>query len=573
MAELFGFSIKKSSKESGSNEKTFVSPTPDDGSIEVAGGGFFGQILDTNGQEKNDIDLIRRYRDISQQSECDTAIEDIINEGIVANQEDVPVQISLDRVPFSDKIKRKIRKEFEEVLRLLDFNVKGHDIFRRWYVDGRVYYHKIIDTKNPRKGVSELRWIESTRIKKVRELVKTPDPKTGVEMIKKINEYYIYSDKGIEKAGLAGSGANQGIKIAPDAIAYVPSGMLDGNSGRVISYLHKAIKPVNQLRMIEDALVIYRISRAPERRIFYIDVGNLPKVKAEAYLKDVMNRYRNKMVYDATTGEIRDDRNHMSMLEDFWLPRREGGRGTEITTLPGGANLGEIDDITYFQRKLYRSLNVPISRLESETGFTLGRSTEITRDELKFTKFVQRIRKKFTPLFTDILKTQLLLKGVIAADDWPSIQEHVSYDFLEDGHFAALKESELLEDRINQLGLIEPYIGTFFSKEFVLKKVLHLNDSDIQLMRDQIKGETEKDPMDGGIILPPGGDGINRIPVDPSGMPIDPTMPADDRTKMTALGIDPDAPEPPPEGEAPPEEQPPEQEIDSELLVTKRKKK
>ena len=573
MAELFGFSIKKSSKESGSNEKTFVSPTPDDGSIEVAGGGFFGQILDTNGREKNDIDLIRRYRDISQQSECDTAIEDIINEGIVSNQEDVPVQISLDRIPFSDKIKRKIRKEFEEVLRLLDFNVKGHDIFRRWYVDGRVYYHKIIDTKNPRKGVSELRWIESTRIKKVRELVKTPDPKTGVEMIKKINEYYIYSDKGIEKAGLAGSGANQGIKIAPDAIAYVPSGMLDGNSGRVISYLHKAIKPVNQLRMIEDALVIYRISRAPERRIFYIDVGNLPKVKAEAYLKDVMNRYRNKMVYDATTGEIRDDRNHMSMLEDFWLPRREGGRGTEITTLPGGANLGEIDDITYFQRKLYRSLNVPISRLESETGFTLGRSTEITRDELKFTKFVQRIRKKFTPLFTDILKTQLLLKGVIAADDWPSIQEHVSYDFLEDGHFAALKESELLEDRINQLGSIEPYIGTFFSKEFVLKKVLHLNDSDIQLMRDQIKGETEKDPMDGGIILPPGGDGINRIPVDPSGMPIDPTMPADDRTKMTALGIDPDAPEPPPEGEAPPEEQPPEQEIDSELLVTKRKKK
>jgi hypothetical protein len=567
MAELFGFSIKKSSKESGSNEKTFVSPTPDDGSIEVAGGGFFGQILDTNGREKNDIDLIRRYRDISQQSECDTAIEDIINEGIVANQEDVPVQISLDKVPFSDKIRRKIRKEFEEVLRLLDFNVKGHDIFRRWYVDGRVYYHKIIDTKNPRKGISELRWIESTRIKKVRELVKTPDPKTGVDMIKKINEYYIYSDKGIEKAGLTGSGANQGIKIAPDAIAYVPSGILDGNSGRVISYLHKAIKPVNQLRMIEDALVIYRISRAPERRIFYIDVGNLPKVKAEAYLKDVMNRYRNKMVYDATTGEIRDDRNHMSMLEDFWLPRREGGRGTEITTLPGGANLGEIDDITYFQRKLYRSLNVPISRLETESGFSLGRSTEITRDELKFTKFVQRIRKKFTPLFTDVLKTQLLLKGVIAAEDWTLIQEHISYDFLEDGHFAALKESELLEDRINQLGSIEPYIGTFFSKEFVLKKVLHLNDSDIQLMRDQIKKESETDPMDGGIILPPGGDGIARIPVDPSGMPIDPEMPADDRAKMTALGIDPDAPE----GEAPPEEQPPEQEIDSDLIVRKKK--
>ena len=573
MAELFGFSIKRSSKEeSGPNERTFVSPPLDDGAVEVAGGGFFGQVLDTNGREKNDIDLIRRYRDISQQTECDSAIEDIVNEGIVSNEEDVPVQISLDRVPFSDKIKRKIRKEFEEVLRLLDFGVKGHDIFRRWYVDGRVYYHKIIDTKNPRKGISEMRWVEATKIRKVRETQKKPDPKTGIEMIQKVNEYYIYNDKGIEKAGLTGSGANQGVKIAADSICFVPSGIIDGNSNRVISYLHKAIKPVNQLRMIEDALVIYRISRAPERRIFYIDVGNLPKIKAEQYLKDVMNRYRNKMVYDATTGEIRDDRNHMSMLEDFWLPRREGGRGTEITTLPGGSNLGEIDDITYFQRKLYRSLNVPISRLETEQGFSLGRSTEITRDELKFTKFVQRIRKKFTPLFTDILKTQLLLKGVIAADDWPLIQEHVSYDFLADGHFAALKESELLEDRINQLGSVEPYIGTFFSKEYVLKKVLHFNDSEIEQMRDQIKKETETDPLDGGIVVPDGGDGISRIPVDPSGMPIDPEQPADDRAKM-AMGIDPDAPPPPPEGEPPQEPPPEDQEIDSELIVKKGKKK
>ena len=573
MAELFGFSIKRSKKEeSGPNERTFVSPPLDDGAVEVAGGGFFGQVLDTNGREKNDIDLIRRYRDISQQTECDSAIEDIVNEGIVANQEDVPVQISLDRVPFSDKIRRKIRKEFEEVLRLLDFGVKGHDIFRRWYVDGRVYYHKIIDTKNPRKGISELRWIEATKIRKVRETQKKPDPKTGIEMIQKVDEYYIYNDKGIEKAGLTGSGANQGVKIAADSICFVPSGIIDGNSNRVISYLHKAIKPVNQLRMIEDALVIYRISRAPERRIFYIDVGNLPKIKAEQYLKDVMNRYRNKMVYDATTGEIRDDRNHMSMLEDFWLPRREGGRGTEITTLPGGANLGEIDDITYFQRKLYRSLNVPISRLESEQGFSLGRSTEITRDELKFTKFVQRIRKKFTPLFTDILKTQLLLKGVIAADDWPLIQEHVSYDFLADGHFAALKESELLEDRINQLGSVEPYIGTFFSKEYVLKKVLHFNDSEIQQMRDQIKKETELDPMDGGIVVPDGGDGISRIPSDQTGMPIDPEMPADDRAKMMAVGIDPDAPPPPPEGVPPQEVPPQDQEVDSEFIPKGKKK-
>ena len=543
MAELFGFSIKRSQKELGTNEKSFASPAPDDGSIEVAGGGFFGQVLDTDGREKSDLELIKRYRDISQQSECDTAIEDIVNEGIVANQEDIPVQISLDKVPYSDKIKRKIRTEFEEVLRLFDFNVKGHDIFRRWYVDGRLYYQKIIDSKNPRKGISELRYLEATKIKKVRENDKKIDPKTGIEMIIKVNDYFVYNDKGIQSAGMTGTGANQGVKIAADTITYVPSGIIDSNSGRVMSYLHKAIKPVNQLRMIEDSLVIYRISRAPERRIFYIDVGNLPKVKAEQYLKDVMNRYRNKMVYDAKTGEIRDDRNHMSMLEDFWLPRREGGRGTEISTLPGGSNLGEIDDINYFQRKLYRSLNVPISRLESESGFSLGRSTEITRDELKFTKFVQRIRKKFTPLFTDVLKTNLLLKGVIAPEDWPLIQEHISYDFLEDGHFAALKESELLEERLQQLGSVEPYIGTFFSKEYVLKKVLHMNDSDIQQMRDQIKKETETDPMDGGIILPPGGDGINRIPIGPGEEPIDPKMSAADRVKLSVGGVDPDDPE------------------------------
>ena len=539
MAELFGFSIKKSDKSG--TEKSFVSPAPDDGSVEIAGGGFFGQVLNVDGREKSELDLIKRYRDIAQQAECDTAIEDIINEGVVANQQDVPVQIALDNVPYSDKIRRKIRKEFEEVMRLLEFNIKGHDIFRRWYVDDRLYYHKIIDTKDPRKGITELRLIDSTKIRKVREIKKSPDLKTGVEMIKAIDEYFVFNDKGIEKAGMAGSGANQGIKIAKDSICYVPSGLIDQNTGRVMSYLHKAIKPVNQLRMIEDSLVIYRISRAPERRIFYIDVGNLPKIKAEQYLKDVMNRYRNKMVYDASTGEIRDDRNHMSMLEDFWLPRREGGRGTEITTLPGGSNLGEIDDITYFQRKLYRSLNVPISRLESEQGFSLGRSTEITRDELKFTKFVQRIRKKFTPLFTDILRTQLLLKGVIAEEDWKAIQEHVQYDFLEDGHFAALKESELLEDRVNQLGMVEPYIGTFFSKEYVLKHVLHMSDTEIQEMRDQIKKEIETDPLDGGIVVPPGGDGIQRVPTDPSGVPIDPYMPADDRAKAS-LGLEPSAP-------------------------------
>ena len=520
MAELFGFRIERSKKGDGSGQ-SFTSPTSDDGTIEVAGGGFFGQVLDTDGRQKSDYDLIRRYRDISQQPECDTAIDDIVNEGIVSNESDQAVQISLDRLPYPDKIKRKIRKEFTEVLRLLHFEQKGHDIFRRWYVDGRIYYHKIIDPKNTRKGITELRWIDASKIKKVREVAKKIDPKTGVEMVEKFEEYFLYNETSVYGGGHPVD-TGQGLKIAADSITYVPSGLIDGNSGRVLSYLHKAIKPVNQLRMIEDALVIYRISRAPERRIFYIDVGNLPKVKAEQYLKDVMNRYRNKLVYDATTGEIRDDRNHMSMLEDFWLPRREGGRGTEITTLPGGSNLGEIDDITYFQRKLYRSLNVPISRMDTESGFSLGRAAEITRDELKFTKFVQRIRKKFVPLFTDILRTQLLLKGIIAPDDWHEMQEHIQYDFLQDGHFAELKDAELLENRIQMLDSIQSYIGTFFSKEYVLKKVLRMNDADIDEMNQQIRKEIDTDPMDGGIDMPDGGDGITRYPQDATGSVVPP---------------------------------------------------
>ena len=505
MAELFGFRIERPKKDGGVKQ-SFVTPSPDDGTIDVAGGGFFGQILDTDGREKSDHDLIRRYRDIAQQAECDAAIEDIVNEGIVSNERDKAVEVVLERLPFPDKIKRKIRAEYDEVLRLLNFEQKGHDIFRRWYVDGRMFYHKIIDVKNPRKGITELRWVDPNKIKKVRNVNKKTNPKTGIDMIDKVEEYYIYNENGKSHPG--GQAVSQGLRIADDSITYVPSGIIDGNTGRVISYLHKAIKPVNQLRMIEDALVIYRISRAPERRIFYIDVGNLPKIKAEQYLKDVMNRYRNKLVYDANTGEIRDDRNHMSMLEDFWLPRREGGRGTEITTLPGGSNLGEIDDIQYFQKKLYRSLNVPISRLESESGFSLGRSTEVTRDELKFTKFVQRIRKKFTPLFTDILKTQLLLKGIIAVEDWEDMQEHIQYDFLQDGHFAELKEAELLNDRIQTLDSIQSYIGTFFSKEYVLKNVLRMNDAEIDEMRGQIAKELETDPLEGGIDMPMGDDNI-----------------------------------------------------------------
>ena len=537
MAELFGFSItRKGTQDSGD---TFTVPTPDDGSIEVAGGGFFSSVLDTDGRERTELDLIRRYRDIAQQPECDSAVEDIVNESITSDEFSQSVMVTLDRLPYPEKIKRLIRKEFDSVLSLLEFEQKGHDIFRRWYVDGRIFFHKVIDPKNPKKGVTSLRYIDATKIRKVREVKKEKDQATGVDKIKKIEEYYIYNEKGLHSAGYGG--AQQGIRIADDAITYCPSGVIDQNSGKVLSYLHKAINPVNQLRMIEDALVIYRISRAPERRIFYIDVGNLPKIKAEQYLKDVMNRYRNKLVYDASTGEIRDDRNHMSMLEDFWLPRREGGRGTEITTLPGGSNLGEIDDIQYFQKKLYRSLNVPISRLESESSFSLGRSTDITRDELKFTKFIQKLRKKFVHLFTDVLKTQLLLKGVISLEDWDIMKEHIQYDFLKDGHFAELKEAELLNDRISTLQNIESYIGTFFSKEYVLKHVLRMNDAEIAEMRDQIASEAEKDPMDGGVPND-GGDGIQRYPTDPAGMAVDPEMDAGDRAAL-AYGMDPNADE------------------------------
>tara|TARA_Y100000114_G_scaffold147925_1_gene160297 strand:+ start:2044 stop:3636 length:1593 start_codon:yes stop_codon:yes gene_type:complete len=503
MAELFGFKFER--VKDGSSREQFTEPSSDDGTLETAGGGFYSQLLDTDGRERTEQDLIRRYRDIAQQPECDSAIEDIINEGIVSNEKDQAVAIELDNIGYTKKIKDRIREEFDSVLRLLDFDTKGHDIFRRWYVDGRLYYHKVIDMKNPRRGIQELRYIDPRKIKKVKETRKS-NKNTGIPMVEGVQHYYIYSPKGIK------AGTSEGIKISPDSITYVPSGLVDANKGHVLSYLHKAIKPVNQLRMIEDALVIYRISRAPERRIFYIDVGNLPKIKAEQYLKDVMNRYRNKLVYDASTGEIRDDRNHMSMLEDFWLPRREGGRGTEITTLPGGSNLGEIDDINYFKQKLFRSLNVPISRMEAEQGFSLGRSTEITRDELKFTKFVQRLRKKFTPLFTDILKSQLILKGIITLEDWTKMNQHIQYDFLQDGHFAELKKAELLEDRINALGSIESYIGTFFSKEWVQKNVLNFTDAEIDSMQKQINKEAGLDPEDGGVDIPQNTDGITRYP-------------------------------------------------------------
>ena len=497
MAELFGFRITRADKGSGDG---FTAPPSDDGTLDViSGGGHYASILDLDGRDRNELDLIRRYRDIAQQPECDSAIEDIANEAIVSDERDKAVSLSLDRLNLSNNIKQKIRQEFDEVLRLMDFNAKGHDIFRRWYVDGRIYYHKVIDTKAPRKGIKELRYIDPRKIKKVREQRKEKDPKTGLDLVKDVDDYYLYNEKGVDQ----NAGTTSGIKITADSVSYCPSGVVDMHKGTVISYLNKAIKPVNQLRMIEDALVIYRISRAPERRIFYIDVGNLPKVKAEAYLKDVMNRYRNKLVYDAKTGEIRDDRNHMSMLEDFWLPRREGGRGTEITTLPGGSNLGEIDDIKYFQQKLYRSLNVPISRLEAENSFSIGRSDNITRDELKFTKFVQKLRKKFCVLFMDILKTQLVLKGVIAIEEWDMMKEHIQFDFMQDGHFTELKNAEILQNRLDMLGQIESYVGTYFSKEYVKKNVLRMNDEEIEEIEQQIKDESGSEmgaPEDDGMF-------------------------------------------------------------------------
>jgi hypothetical protein len=495
MAELFGFSITRAKKQQDPKQ-SFTTKQADDGTQTVAAGGYFGQYLDMEGTAKTEADLIRRYREISIHPECDMAIEDIVNEAIVANEMKDAVRVNVENLPYGKEVRKKIEDEFKNVLRLLSFSTKGHDIFRRWYVDGRIFYHKIIDRNSPKKGITELKYIDPRKIKKIREIrKKRPDGPTpqGLSIVDEYVEYFLFNEKGV-----VGTTSGMGIKIAPDTIAFCPSGLIDQNKNMVLSYLHKAIKPVNQLRMIEDAAVIYRIARAPERRIFKIDVGNLPKVKAEQYLRDVMARYRNKLVYDASTGEVRDDRNYMSMLEDFWLPSREGGRGTDISTLPGGQNLGEITDIEYFQKKLYRSLNVPVSRLESSSGFNLGRSTEITRDELKFTKFVQRLRKKFTELFNDIMRTQLVLKGIIAEEDWALINQAINYDFLQDGHFAELKQTEMLRERLALANEMRDYVGKYYSVEYVRKHVLKQNQRDIEDIDKQIKKE-----IDDGIIAAP----------------------------------------------------------------------
>jgi len=493
MAELFGFQITRV-KKTEDPKQSFTTTQADDGTQTVAAGGYFGQYLDMEGTAKSEADLIRRYREISLHPECDMAVEDIVNEAVVANELKESVRVDTENLPYGKDIRRRIESEFSDILKLMNFNTKGHDIFRRWYVDGRIYYQKIIDRTSPTLGITELKYIDPRKIKKIREVRKTrPEGAKNLEIVDEFVEYYLFNEKGV-----SGTTSGGGVKIAPDTIAFCPSGLVDQQKNIVMSYLHKAIKPVNQLRMIEDAVVIYRIARAPERRIFKIDVGNLPKVKAEQYLRDVMARYRNKLVYDASTGEIRDDRNYMSMLEDFWLPSREGGRGTDISTLPGGQNLGEIADIEYFQKKLYRSLNVPVSRLESTQGFNLGRASEITRDELKFTKFVQRLRKKFTELFNDLLKTQLILKKVISEEDWHTISHNLQYDFLQDGHFAELKQSEMMRERIQLVNEMRDMVGKYFSVEYMRKNVLKQSESEIAEMDKQIKQE-----IDDGIISSP----------------------------------------------------------------------
>ena len=527
MPKLFGFSIEDTEAVSPS----VISPVPpssDDGNDHYLSSGFFGSYVDIEGVYKTEFDLIKRYREMALHPECDSAIEDIVNEAIVADSNDSPVKIDLDNLNASDGIKKKIREAFKYTLELLDFDRKAHEIYRNWYIDGRLYYNKVIDIKNPQEGIQELRYIDAMKMRYVRkQKKKDKDTYQRAAITGKIDnpmdyefpeleEYFIYTPKQTfptqSPAAMGGSG---GIKMTKDSVTYVTSGLVDRNKGSTLSYLHKAIKALNQLRMIEDSLVIYRLSRAPERRIFYIDVGNLPKIKAEQYLRDVMMRYRNKLVYNADTGEIRDDKKYMSMLEDFWLPRREGGRGTEISTLPGGQNLGEITDIEYFKKKLFKSLNVPISRIEGDGGFNLGRSSEILRDEVKFSKFVARLRKRFSYMFNDILKTQLLLTNVITPEDWAIMEEHIQYDFLYDNHFSELKDAELFNERLAMVAVAEPYVGKYFSQDYLRRKVLRQTTEEIEeqdaLIDQEIKDGVIPDPADmmldpegsGGLLPPP----------------------------------------------------------------------
>jgi len=486
MVQIFGFEINRKAKQAQEEEqsRTFAIPQNDDGAVTIQSGSYYGTYVDLDGVVRNEIELITRYREMSMQPELESAIDDIVNEAIVNDDNGRGVEINTDDLKQPDQIKKKIRDEFEYILKLLNFGNMGHDLFRRWYIDGRLFYHVIIDDQRPALGIQELRYVDPRRIRKIREIQKTKDAKTGMEIIRRQNEYYLYNERGV-----VGAHSNLGAKIAVDAIVNVNSGLMDAKRAMVLSYLHKAIKPLNQLRMVEDATVIYRLSRAPERRVFYVDVGNMPTIKAEQYLKDIMTKYRNKLVYDSSTGEIKDDRKHLSMLEDFWLPRREGSKGTEISTLPGGMNLGELEDVKYFEKKLYKSLSVPVSRLEQQQGFSLGRSSEITRDELKFNKFVQRLRNKFATLFDDLLRVQLVLKKICTEEEWREFKEDVWYDFKKDNNFNELKEAELMTNRVGLLQLVDPYVGRYYSMEWVRKNILQMTDEDILEIDEQMAKE------------------------------------------------------------------------------------
>ena len=501
MAELFGFTIaRKKQEQEQQNLPSIVSPTQEDGSIEVAPGGAYGTYIDLEGKAKNEGDLVTKYREMAIQPECDSAIQDIVNEAIIVDEQDGPVEIVLDKLDYTESIKNKIREEFEYLLKLLNFNNNAYEIFRKWYIDGRLYYNIVIDEKNPRSGIKDLRYIDPRKIRKIREPIKEKDPRTGATVYKGMNEYYLYNPQGITTQN-----QSQGVKIAKDSICYVHSGITDNRNSLIYSHLHKAIKPLNQLRMLEDAVVVYRLARAPERRVFYIDVGNLPKMKAEQYLRDMMVKHKNKLTYDAATGEVRDDRKFMTMLEDFWLPRREGGRGTEITTLGGGQNLGEMEDVDYFRRKLYKSLNVPVTRMEAENQFNLGRASEITRDELKFNKFIMRLRNRFSELFDEILEIHLALKGITTRAEWQEMKQEVYYDFMEDNHFTELKETEIMTERLRLLGDIDQYVGKYFSEEWVRKNVLRMSEDDIEDIEKQIdqEGGDESDSEDEVDAQPP----------------------------------------------------------------------
>ena len=490
--EIFGYKITRSSEPP--TEKSFVAPTDDGGTDEIKAGGYYGTYLDLDGTASTEQELIRRYRDIAGMADVDTAIDDIVNDSISNLDDEDPIKINLDDVEMSAGIKKDIEREFEEILRILDFKLRAHDYFRRWYVDGRLFFHKVIDTANPKQGLTDVRYIDPRKIKKVREIIKEKDTKTNVDFIKRIDEYFLFNEKGVvhQKSASANdySTSANALRITKDAICHVPSGLVDQDKNVGLSYLHKAIRPANQLRMMENALVIYRITRAPERRVFYVDVGNLPKIKAEQYLKGIMNQYRNKIVYDSNTGEIRDDKKFMSMLEDFWLPRREGGRGTQIETLPGGENLGQIQDVEYFQRKLYQSLNVPISRQQQQSGLNFGRAAEINRDEWKFTKFIARLRRRFSLIFDDLLKTQLILKGIITEADWETIKYKIQYNYATDAYYTESKEQQILQSRIEILNGMANYIGSLYSKEYVQKNILKLTDDEIA----EIEAANEANP-------------------------------------------------------------------------------